>query len=677
MRARQPASGSDLRLDPNSLFHHNVVNQLWRHAMGADVGQSETRSLISWGLLAIALVAIALFGMHTIENAQFWGHLADGQYQIEHGVPRIASQTLTADGAPWIDPHWLYNNLLVRLWNAGGAPAVILAHVVAVLLAFASLIPVARQWASPAVMAAALLLCGRLLSFQFHVTADTFTLLFPALFILLLSAGRNTILLWVALPLIQWFWTNMHTTFLLGPIFCLFAAAQSRFQPRGDAGSHPPRLYLLLALLTLVVTVLNPYFLNLHVHTIRNWFDPRQIFQVEWISPLAAQFKTSGPTVMIVTALVFGAAGLILYRNRLPILATLLATVSAFVAVRSLQHIELLALLAFPFLSLSMQSALDTLSDLFKSRARSIRLALGAALAVLLASALHGAVSGRFLTGSGSASRFGFGVETSLYPEACAALIERDSFPETVLTDPYLGSFMRWKFPERSVSIDQRTALYDGEFLQPWMGALSDNREALETVLSTWSPSAAVLALYRNKSAGLALSLIERYGWSLLYFDGAVAVLAAPEKAAALADPAMRREGLALLQGDVESLREALRSGASPANSPRVIGGANLLFALNHIDRCIPLFRLALAVNRAIPTGWMTLGLASLQQGDAKAAVEALEHACRMTPRHALAWLWLSRGYALLNRSTDAAQAFARGEQLNPDLAAAFGGGAK
>jgi cytochrome c-type biogenesis protein CcmH/NrfG len=48
-----------------------------------------------------------------------------------------------------------------------------------------------------------------------------------------------------------------------------------------------------------------------------------------------------------------------------------------------------------------------------------------------------------------------------------------------------------------------------------------------------------------------------------------------------------------------------------------------------------------------------------------------------MTPRHALAWLWLSRGYALLNRSTDAAQAFARGEQLNPDLAAAFGGGAK
>lgn len=642
--------------------------------MGADFAQPDKHTPLSWGLLAIAFLAVALFGIHTIENAGFWGHLADGQHQIAHGVPRVDTQSLTADGQTWIDPSWLYNNLLAHLWNAGGAAAVILTHVLSVLLAFLALIPVARRWAAPASMAAALLLCGRLLSFQFHMTADTFTLIFPALFILLLSSGRNAVLLWVALPLVQWFWTNMHTTFLLGPLFCLFAALQSRYQPRTNAAWNPPRRYLMLAGLTLIVTALNPYFLNLHAFAIERWFDPRQLYQAEWISPLASLFQTSGPSVMIVAALIVGAAGLILYRNRLPILATLLAAISAFVAVRSLQHIELLSILVFPFLSLSMQSTLDTLADLFKSRGRAVRIALGVVLAVLLASALHGAVSGRILAGSGSAARFGLGAETRLYPDACATLIEQEAFPDTVLHDAYIGSYLRWRFPDRRVAVDQRVTIYDDEFLQTWTAALSDNRQALETVMRDWEPEGAVLALYRSKSGSLARSLIERYGWSLVYLDGGIAILTTPQRARDLALAESRQNGLDQLQADVEDVQKALRAGSQPPNSPRVIGGANFFYALNHTDRCMQLYRLALAVNRSMPSAWMALGLAALQEGAVEPAVEALENVCRMSPRNALAWLWLSRGYALLNRSADAEQAFSRGADLNPDLAAAFGG---
>jgi len=331
--------------------------------------RTSTPTALNIALLLLSLFIVFAFGIRSISSDSIWTHLANGRgMSIAGGVPRSEQLSFTRSGEDTVAAAWLYDRAMYALWQAAGPAGLTVAHALAAVLAFVLLVPVARRWANFPAIALAILLCAWLLALRMDVSSALFTAIFPAVFLNLLYSRARPVLLWTILPLSQWLWANMFPSFVLGPLLLLLMALQSHFVRKSDAEAcYSPKTYISLAGLCLLTTAINPYGLKLHAHIIELWQRPSLIYMSDWISPFAGSFDTGLPGFLLVLTLVIGAFGLITYREKLPIMLTIIVGLAAFLSVRSLRFIEQLAILIFPFVCLAMQAVLNTLADLKSS----------------------------------------------------------------------------------------------------------------------------------------------------------------------------------------------------------------------------------------------------------------------------------------------------------------------
>ena len=631
-----------------------------------------------WVLVLLGLVVVAMLGIRTISNSDFWMHLALGRQIAEAGIQKTDTLTFTAEGVSWVNASWLYDRVLFTLWTLGSAPLVILWHTAAVVLAFIFLIPVTRKWAGGAAISLALVLGGWLLAARFTIGPHIVALPLAAVFVLLLSESRKPWVLWSVLLPVQVIWANVHSSFILGPIICALFAIQYWFSARaGDraaAVQHTRALWLAAA--TLLASVVNPYGLKLYADGLSTVTNGAFKFVQEWISPFSAQFPASSfPKQWVTLALFVGAGGLIAEKRNLPIGLTTLAVASAFLSILFPRNIEWLALLAFPFLALS----LDSISVLIGGWLRSIRktdqaadvhpVANGLAVALAILSILA-IVSNAGYVRSGSASVFGVGTEYALFPHAAAKVIARPDFPARVVNLASDGGFLAWEHPARRIFVDQRADLFGVDFYRALNKCLAGEDSAWKTLIEKWKPDAAIINCTIPFAANAVRGLLQEPSWALVYFDGtaAIVVRAVSENEALIQDAQVQAEGLQLIDRERQRVMKAARGQVSP----RLIGAGELFLALGRYSEEESICRALVNGTPMMGRAWINLGVAQAEQGKLQEAIKTLRMACQTTPKDVFAWVSLYRVTQSAGLKDESQRALGKAMKLNSRVANLF-----
>jgi tetratricopeptide (TPR) repeat protein len=604
----------------------------------------------------LGLVFIALIGIRTISTPKIWTHLAQGKTN----APISYIETDSA-----VNTTHLYDKIVYALWRTGGASALITFNVIALLAAFVLLLQVSRNWGGELSQGFALLISGHLIFQGLDVGPRTIMMLFIALFVYLLSTVKKPALLIGALIALQILWTNMHDSFLFGPLLVGLAAIQAgKLSNRKKLQGLQPGILGMLAAGLLVATLISPYFTKLHAQVLANIKMPNPFY---WGSLFKEYFHAPTHDPLIFMVLVLGAGGLITLKKQLPLMLTTLAIIAAFLIVRSVYTASLFTVLAFPFMVLSFAAVGEYLSGSFKTflgkQANLLKPATQTVFVLLVILSLIPVVSNCAYTRLGSASSFGFGIQEELYPSGAGTLIADPAFPEKALNLAADGGYLAFNYG-RKVFIDYRPGRYDVELLENLNAMMLGNTKAYDTLLDTYRPEAVILNTLTPSSAQGLVTLLSRQIWKLAYFDGITAILLMDKEefAPLLNNTEAQAAGLARLEAARAEYAAKSSKGCRAGNPAELIGSGKIFLALNRPVEAKAIFSLLLQGNNAIPGAWIGLGNSQLMLKEFDAAADALDTATRLAPNNLYAWVSYANACDRAGRTAEKQKAL---EQVN------------
>lgn len=648
----------------------------------ASAAPTARSSRTSTALLILAALTFFSFGFRTISNSSVWMHLASGRHIAQQGIPDQDPFSFTTNvERTWVNPHWLYDAALYRIWEASGPTGAVLFHAALVLLAFLLTLAANRHTGSLMPSAATLLVCGWLIApvYQIGPAIPALALAGLAVFVLERKGGRP--LTWLILIPLQLLWTNVHGSFLLAPLLVLAFAVQEWVVARRDTSSAAPglpRALLGLAAALAACTLINPYGLGLHRQVLATITQPSLGVLIEWVSPFQSEFTVSPARHASTVVLILVAIGFVFVRERLPIGSTILAVIGALLLVLSPRYVAFSGLLVAPFIALSLlglsrviqqRQSDDTQLDPSLVRAGQILLLLACLFTLLFVT------TNRYFLRSGSASSFGAGVNTEMLPEAaCERVMARADFPERAINLAMDGGYLAWKLPGRKVFTDTRVAVYGALFYQGLARGLLGQPETWTNLMERWQPGAVILNCSWPGAGATARRLVDEKQWALIYFDGisAILVLRTTEHRALISDLEVQRAGLTDLEQSRQAYAKSENLLVRPPIPPRLLGAGAVYLALWRFQEAASIYTLITPRVPAFVTGWLNLGICHFQQKKFDAAVEDLTQARSLRPESTLAWLWLSKAYKVKGLESESTRALQKARSLNATMADAF-----
>ncbi len=585
--------------------------------------------------IILGLVFIAVIGLRTISTPEIWTHLALGQ----HNGPISFTET-----GSFVNTTWLYDKLTYWTWTVGGAPLVIIFNVIGLLAAFLLLIKVSEKWGGGLAQGFALLICGHLIFQTVDVGPRVVMMLFIALFLFVLSARRKPALLFSVLIPLQLLWTNMHDSFLYGPLLAALAAgqaAQAANAPgkRGKKQAPQTGLFGLLAAALLVTTLINPYFLKMHAQVFAGIQSPAPAY---WSSLFIEFFQIPALKPLILFTMVLGAAGLITLKKRLPVVLTTTAIYSAFLVWSSPATAMLFAAMAFPFIVLSLTSVSEyvaqSLQAVLGKNAKLLGPATGAVLVILIIASIIPIVSNEAYVRTGSASTFGLGAEEQLFPNDLGAVFNDPAFPESAVNLPADGGYLAFNYG-RKCFVDYRSGTYAAELLDNLNKTMRGSQAAFDEIYDEYRPEAFIINTLHPAAAQGAATLLRNPQWKLVYFDGAtVIILKNDEKyASILGNTSLQQAGLQKLEA-ARAAYAALDGSPKLGNPGELIGAGKIYLAFNRPKESKAIFSLLIKGHGSSSAAWIGLGSSQIMLKEFSAAVESLETAISKAPNNLMAW---------------------------------------
>lgn len=581
------------------------------------------------------LLLIAIIGLRTISTPEIWTHLAQGQNNVPISF-------LESDNA--VNTTHLYDKLAYTAWNIGGAPLLIILNIAGLLGSFLLLIQVSKKWGGGLSQGFALLISAHLIFQTLDVGPQVPMMLFIALFLYLVTTTKNPAILFGALIPLQIIWTNMHGSFLYGPIILALTAFQASQQNKGSSRKANYTIttgtYGILAAALLIATLINPYFLKLHVQVVANIQSPAPSY---WSSLFIEYFQIPALKPLILFVMILGAAGLITLKKRLPTVLTTLAIFGAFLVWTSPQASLLFVVLAFPFMVLSLTSISEyinsSLSSILGKQAKLLAPATGVVFALLIILSLVPIVGNSTYVKTGSASNFGLGIQENLYPAGAEGILTHPDFPVKTINLAADGGYLAFKYG-RKCFVDYRSGRYDKELLKSLNSMMLGNRKAYDELYEEFRPEAIIINTLAPSSAQGIVTLLSRKIWKLVYFDGTTAILMQNKEkfAAILNNTTAQQAGLAQLEKARADY--ATKSGSCRAGNPaELIGSGKIYLAFNRPAESKAIFSLLLQGNGRIPGAWIGLGNSQLLLNEFDAAVQSLVVATKQAPDNLMAWI--------------------------------------
>ncbi|HUD03212.1 MAG TPA: hypothetical protein VMR51_00210 [Patescibacteria group bacterium] len=195
-------------------------------------------------------------------DPDFGWHLQTGNYIRQHGIPAHDLYSYTAQNFRWIDHEWGNDVLVSLFYSFGGFFLVSILY--AGLWTFSLLINSLKNR-----MLVLLLATLALLPYA-GVRAITWTVLFFALLLKILSSHNKQIKYFI--PVLFIAWANLHAGFIAGLALLAYFAIKKK-----------SRLLIVILLVSLGATLVNPYGLRLYSEVFRTVFDSSLHSQItEW-----------------------------------------------------------------------------------------------------------------------------------------------------------------------------------------------------------------------------------------------------------------------------------------------------------------------------------------------------------------------------------------------------------
>jgi len=255
----------------------------------------DTRDVRRWrppGLDFLFTAVFALFGfavgIERLSDNSFFTHLVTGRYILDHGIPHHDAYSFTAPGTKFVAQSWLAELLYGVLDRSLGPFGIrmlgALTGAAITVLAFRLALRLARERMRAALVSVAALS-------GLYVLWSERPLLLGLLFFMILLwivevpdcwVGRHP---YVSMPVVFWFWANVHGTFALG-----FLYVGLHLLGRWLDGARPwqghERQLLVGGAIAFAATFVNPYGPGLvlfPIHLLQRGDILRHI--VEWASP--------------------------------------------------------------------------------------------------------------------------------------------------------------------------------------------------------------------------------------------------------------------------------------------------------------------------------------------------------------------------------------------------------
>ncbi len=634
---------------------------------GAQAAPSFTASL----LVAGALLIVFLLGLRSVSSSEIWLHLAAGRHALEHGPAQIDpfSYALPAN-TPWLQRTWLYDVAVHGLWSAGGSGLAVLFHAGLAVMAFVLLIPLVRRYGSDLAIAGAIVLCGWLMAPALVMRPVLLTLPLVAL-VLRMASGRLTWARLAGLAGVQILWANTAPWMLLGPLIAVLRGMEQRRRMEGDT---PASRYFAAGAVMLLACAVNPFGFRMLADSVTAISQLQAPVSLEWISPFAREFLGYPLASLSTIVLVLIAVVFIFHRQALPLAPTVLAVLAAFHLVQSSLHIELDAVLAFPFVVMAL-SALGRLAALRLS-AGVIHSAGAATLAMAIAVSGWSIITNRYYIASGSASAFGWKVNTDAFPVAATETLKRlDRKPGRMINLAHDGGYLLWRMPGAKVFTDPRGGLYGTAFFDLLSRGLVGHEESWKKLIETYDPDALLIPGTWTGAGATAFRLLQGEQWAMAYFDGTTMLIVRSTSAnrALLDDADGRRRGLQLIDEARQRYERHMDNAfVRPPNPSRLIGASTVYQALGRFENALPLHRLLTQGSPRYVGAWVNRGIAEIQSGDATSALTTLQEVTRLIPANPIGWLWLGKAHKAAGHEHDATTAFDRARAINRVIAERF-----
>lgn len=424
-------------------------------------------------LLFTLLFAISV---REIMDPDFWWHLRTGQYIVQgHLVPHVDIFSSTNSGRPWVAHEWLSDVLIYALYRASGLAGLILFFSAVVTGAFA--VTYLRCAGKPFNATAAVALAALASFANWGVRPQMLTLLLASVFLWILEdhASSGSARVWLLVPMTA-LWVNLHAAFLLGPALVLFfaaAAAMDAIWENGWAEETRNKAVTLLCVFAacLAVVPLNPNGIRMYAYPFSTLGSTAlRSYVREWQSP---DFHNS-TFLPLAFLLLITLAVLARSAKRVRPSSLLLFMATAYLALQSVRHIPLFAIVAAPLLAEHLpETALFTR---FLGNEGIQRPGLTAARLVLMTAVfvVCGWRVSRVIANEAAWERIEF-------PVSAAEFILSHRPPGPIYNPYEWGGYLIWRlYPEYGVYIDGRNDTYGDTFVSEYFQAARGHTNVLK-----------------------------------------------------------------------------------------------------------------------------------------------------------------------------------------------------
>jgi hypothetical protein len=476
-------------------------------------------------------------------------HLRTGEWILANGrVPQQDMFSYTHAGQPWYAWEWLWDVSFGFVNQHFGLAAVVALSMLLVCMTSAMLYRlVLRKCPNPLIAIVITVLAAAGASIHWLARPHLFTLFFVVVFLRILDdayvaatvqpdAGSNVpaqavwskkLLVW--LPLLMVLWTNLHGGFVAGLILIggyvgggLIAALLEPDATAKQAILARVKPFFLSGVLCALATLVNPYFVGLHIHIFNYLRDP---YLYEHIKEFMA-FNFGHPaSKYIETLMLLGAATAVwnLYHRRFEYFVLLCGWLHLGLNVR--RNIPLFSLVCAPFVAEAIfcwlrdlqagktAAWLQSLVKRFEETAANIgetdRLprfhvaSIGAM--VLLAAILYAPQPPDMFQATQSPKDF---------PVAAVKMLLHDG-DSRIFTCDYWGGYLIYRmYPQAKVFIDGRSDFYGDDFELKYLDVLSAKYDWDQTLDHFGAQTVLVPVEY-----ALASALKENRRWRVVYDD--------------------------------------------------------------------------------------------------------------------------------------------------------------
>jgi hypothetical protein len=403
-------------------------------------------------------------------------HIRTGELIAATGrVPREDPFSHTLPGSPWFAWEWLTDLGMAKLHEAAGLGGVVLGSLVVLLLAYALLQALMRQWGADPLIATGLTFLAALCSIvHWLARPHLLSILLLVIWLWMVEGYRRRGKRWIyAIPVLILLWANLHGAFVITlPILLIYAVAEWGEQRlRGEHQWRRLLPYLVAAGGSALAALGTPFGFGLYRHLWQYLQDEELLRSIqEFQSP---DFHTlDGKLIEILLLLGAGAVMLALRRGRLVELGLYLLWFH--LTLQSQRHVTLAAVTLTPIIAEQAtwavrevvkqwvasagkgQRLLRALVGWYRGILAIDRQLTGALVLVIVLAGLAG------VAGTGAADKLlSARFSPERFPVEAASVLLRESLPDKGYAHDQFGGYLIYRLsPRYRVFVDGRSDFY-------------------------------------------------------------------------------------------------------------------------------------------------------------------------------------------------------------------------